>query len=147
MTKYARATLDDATALARILGDWIAETDWMPELHSAEDHRNFLARLIAECEVILARREQPVGFVALRGDEVAALYVASDRRNRGIGSGLLDRAKQHRARLGLWTFQANSGARRFYARQGFVEVRQTDGADNDEKLPDVYLQWRRETET
>ena len=43
--------------------------------------------------------------------------------------------------LTLWTFQANDGARRFYAREGFREVEFTDGAGNAEKLPDVRLEW------
>ena len=41
----------------------------------------------------------------------------------------------------LWTFVANAPARRFYAREGFVEVRRT-GGENEEGLPDVLLKWR-----
>jgi hypothetical protein len=41
----------------------------------------------------------------------------------------------------LWTFVANAGARRFYAREGFVEARRTEG-ENEEGLPDVLLTWR-----
>jgi putative acetyltransferase len=48
-----------------------------------------------------------------------------------------------RDRLSLWTFQANEGARRFYAREGFAEVRMTEG-DNEEGLPDVLLEWVRD---
>ena len=42
--------------------------------------------------------------------------------------------------LTLWTFAANAAARRFYAAQGFVELRRTDG-DNEEGLPDILLAW------
>jgi phosphinothricin acetyltransferase len=42
----------------------------------------------------------------------------------------------------LWTFQSNSGARRFYERHGFVAVQTTEG-DNEEKAPDVRYVWRR----
>ena len=43
--------------------------------------------------------------------------------------------------LTLWTFVANEGARRFYAREGFVEVGRTEG-ENEEGLPDVLLAWK-----
>jgi len=33
-------------------------------------------------------------------------------------------------------------ARRFYGREGFVEVEHTDGAGNEEGEPDVRLEWR-----
>jgi hypothetical protein len=36
---------------------------------------------------------------------------------------------------------ANEGARRFYARQGFVEIGRSEG-ENEEGLPDVLFRWR-----
>ena len=48
--------------------------------------------------------------------------------------------------LSLWTFQQNARARRFYAKHGFVAVVETDGLDNEEKLPDVLYRWRRDAE-
>jgi len=56
---------------------------------------------------------------------------------------LLARAREERpAGLQLWTFQVNDEARRFYGREGFVEVEHTDGAGNEEGEPDVRLEWR-----
>ena len=39
--------------------------------------------------------------------------------------------------VNLWTFQRNTGARRFYERNGFIAVELTDGASNEEREPDV----------
>ena len=44
--------------------------------------------------------------------------------------------------LGLWTFQVNKPAHRFYERHGFAVVRYTDGSDNEEREPDVRYEWR-----
>ncbi len=44
-------------------------------------------------------------------------------------------------RLGLWTFAADAGARAFYQCEGFAPVETTDGARNDEGLPDVRQAW------
>jgi hypothetical protein len=39
------AEAGDARALARIIGDWVHETGWMPVLHSPEDDQGFVAGL------------------------------------------------------------------------------------------------------
>lgn len=55
----------------------------------------------------------------------------------GLGSRLLDVAKTvYLEGLDLWTFAANTGARRFYERHGFVATESTEG-DNEEGSPDV----------
>lgn len=134
-----RATDVDAQALTRVLGDWVRETGWMPVLHSRDEDMGFLRHQIACAEVWCV---DGAGFIARQGEEVPALYLAPDARGQGLGAALLTRAKQGRTRLQLWTFQKNVGALRFYARKGFAEIDRTNGAENDEKLPDVRLEWR-----
>ena len=55
----------------------------------------------------------------------------------------MDKAKAGASELSLWTFQQNLRARRFYETHGFTIVVETDGQDNEEKLPDVLYRWRR----
>ena len=59
-----------------------------------------------------------------------------------IGSALLAHAMAVLPRpVRLYTFQANTGARRFYERHGFVAVERTDGSANEEGAPDVRYVW------
>ena len=52
------------------------------------------------------------------------------------------RARERRpAGFRLWVFQANTGARRFYERDGCTLVKLTDGADNEEREPDALYEW------
>ena len=82
-----------------------------------------------------------IGFVVLHDGWVEHLYLEPGRTGQGHGSALLDHAKaQHPDGLDLWAFQANTGARRFYERHGFVAVAETDG-DNEEGAPDVRYRW------
>jgi putative acetyltransferase len=80
---------------------------------------------------------------ACRPDFIEHLFIRPEAQNAGLGLQLLEKAKQASAELSLWTFQRNERARRFYERHGFVAVTETDGADNEEKLPDVLYRWRR----
>lgn len=137
---------EDAAACAAIYNDWVDETPWMPRIHPREDVvRHYREHVMAVCRVTVAEREGAVrGFIAVDGEGyVGGLYLAPAARGRGIGAALLDAAKAARPEgLTLWTFALNAPARRFYARQGFVETGGTPG-DNDEGLPDVLLSWPR----
>lgn len=141
--RLAPARQKDAVPLAAILWDWAAETPWMPKLHARPDTEVFLERLITNAEVTCLRNWNGVhGFIAREGEMIHALYLRPGAQGRGWGARLLDHAKARCDALTLWAFQANADARAFYRREGFVEVEETDGAGNDEKLPDVRMVWR-----
>jgi len=60
---------------------------------------------------------------------------------RRIGSSLLAHALLILPRpILLYTFQANTGARRFYERHGFRAIQFTDGRANEERCPDVLYE-------
>ena len=82
--------------------------------------------------------------LALQGEEVRQLYTRPDRIGRGAGTQLIEAAKSSGvAALELGCFQANTRARRFYEARGFHAIRFTDGADNEERTPDVRYRWER----
>ena len=140
MTTFLRAaTPHDVAALAAILGTWIAETWWMPKLHSSDETHAFLTDLINTQTVRMA---DGAGFLSRLGNEVTALYLAPPAWGKGLGTAMLQEAKAATDQLCVWTFQANLAARRFYLAQGFEEIERTDGAANEERLPDLHLQWR-----
>ncbi len=139
-----RAEPADILDCAAIKNAWIDATEWMPRVHSAEDvTRYYRETVFPSREVFVAGTAGVEGYLALDGEEVTALFVAEARRGGGVGAAPLARAKAARGRLELWTFVANERARRFYAREGFVELRQTKG-ENEEGLPDVLRGWERD---
>lgn len=132
----------DAEAIGRILSDWIDEVPWIPRVHSREEEQGFAREMVARGWVTVARRcGRVVGFLAHEGAEVMALYVEAGARGQGIGSALIEQAKRAAPRLALWALQRNEAAQAFYLGHGFYEVGRTDGAGNDEKLPDIRYQW------
>ena len=133
----------DAGKTGAILSDFVDRTGWLPRIHSRAEEIGFCGKMIDRGWVTLAKDGEVLGFLAQDGAEVTGLFVATHAQGRGIGKALLDHAKCGVDRLELWTFQANRGARRFYAREGFAEIAQSDGGRNDENLPDVQLEWSR----
>ena len=66
------------------------------------------------------------------------LYVLPGWTDKGIGSKLLKHAhRQLPSPIQLYTFQENSGARRFYERNDYKPIQFTDGQGNEERCPDV----------
>lgn len=83
-----------------------------------------------------------IGFLAYNSKSIALLYVHVDHQNKGIGSKLLNIAKQNSGgSLRLFTFEVNSRAQQFYERHGFKVVAR--GFEEFWQLNDVEYEWIR----
>jgi GNAT superfamily N-acetyltransferase len=122
-----------------------ASLPFVPHLHTPEEDAWWFAeRLYATNQVWLAESGQgPEGYIAYRSDFIEHLFVRPESQGVGLGLTLLEQARADADEISLWTFQQNLRARRFYERHGFFVVTETDGRDNEEKLPDVLYRWRR----
>ncbi|MGH8995056.1 MAG: GNAT family N-acetyltransferase [Acidimicrobiales bacterium] len=112
-------------------------------VHDDDDVRNHFATVVlARQEVwVLERGGAIVALMSLSDGWVVHLHVEPGLTDQGLGSRLIEQAQRLRpSGLDLWTFQSNTGARRFYERHGFVAVAMTDG-DNEEQAPDVRYHW------
>ena len=141
--RKARST--DAGAVGAILSEFVDTTDWMPRIHTRAEDLAHAGAMIARGWVTVAELDSGVaGFAAQDGKDLDALYVRAALRGQGIGSMLLSHIKKDSELIELWTFQANRKAQDFYVKHGFTELRRTDGGANDERLPDIRFQWKRE---
>ena len=141
-----RATVNDADQIANVYSASFRLLTFLPTLHTTDDCRWFIANVIlTECEVTVAEEETGIAaFLALKGGEVRLLYTRPDRIGMGAGTQLIDAAKASGiGALELWCFQANERARRFYEARGFRAIRFTDGAYNEEQMPDIRYRWER----
>lgn len=114
-----------------------------PLVHSEPEVRAWLSGRVVGDEVWVAVADGGVvGFARLVGDWLDDLYVDPARTGQGVGGSLLGLVQARRPDgFGLWVFEANTGARRFYTRHGLVEVERTDGSGNEEQAPDVRMRW------
>ena len=122
-----------------------------PLVHSDQSVRDWIReKLIPGGGVTVASVEgSVVGFVAMsRGKEwswIEQLYLLPTYTRRGIGTALLDHAKQELPPpIRLYTFQCNDAARQFYEQHGFKALAYSDGSANDENCPDILFEWQCE---
>ena len=136
----------DADAVGDVFLDAFHATYDFPLAHTDDEVREWLRGVVADGTAWVAVSPADglvVGFMRLDGFELDQLYVRPGWWRRGIGSRLVRLAKERSPDgLTLWTFQVNERARRFYERQGFVELMRTDGAGNEERQPDIRYGWR-----
>jgi GNAT superfamily N-acetyltransferase len=137
------ADMDAAARVHRIAFDRALPS--LAGLHTPEEDRRFFRERVFEtCEMWGAfDGELMTGILAFREAWIDQLYVLPDAQERGLGTALLQVAKDAFDRLQLWTFQRNLQARRFYEARGFALIQQTDGAQNEEKEPDALYLWTR----
>lgn len=115
----------------------------IPNIHSLEEDLDYFSRTIFKKNTVVAAKDNGkiVGFCAFRKGWVDHLYVLPEHQGRNIGKSLLNQAKEANAQLRIWVFQKNEAARKFYEKNGFTLIKQTDGQTNEEHEPDALYQW------
>lgn len=88
---------------------------WLAGLHTPDEDLRFVHdSLLASSQVYDAMEHGALlGFIAFREGWTDQLYVLPEAQGRGIGTALLAVATAAWPDLSLWTFQRNTGARRF----------------------------------
>jgi GNAT superfamily N-acetyltransferase len=126
---------------------WRASFEWgvgVTDPYPVEEQTAYLlGHVVPSHRVVVAHDDSGiVGFLASTDDSVGQLYVRVDRIGRGIGSRLLQLAKQQSSgHLWLYTFARNHRALAFYSRHGFAEVAR--GVEPTWQLEDVRMEWTR----
>ena len=133
-----RGSKDDAERCVEILNKWVETTTWMPRLYS----KNELLKMIEEA--IPLRELWVIGnptsaYVSFNIDlsQVVALY--SDKPGRGYGKVLLDKVKEGREYIQLWSHSANESAHRFYHREGFKSAAYKEKGDDG--ISEIQFEW------
>jgi ribosomal protein S18 acetylase RimI-like enzyme len=138
-----------ATDVAEVAEVFIAsQSDALPflaRLHTQQETRGFIAnQVFTHCDVWVAEEKaRIVGMMALAGTHIDHLYLMPGHYRRGIGSLLLDKAKElSPQKLTLYAFAVNKRARAFYEHHGFTAIEFGDGSGNEAGEPDVLYEWR-----
>ncbi len=83
------------------------------------------------------------GHMALEPGWIEHLYVDPPRHGEGIGRALVAIAQRDQDVLQLWTYQANSRARRLYEAAGFDAQEFGFDPEHADRVPNVRYHWCR----
>ncbi len=122
---------------------WAAVAVIPAPVHGDDEVREWFASVVVPAggTWLIDGDDGPVALLVLEPGWIEQLYVDPLHTGAGLGSRLVELAQRaHPAGLDLWTFQANTAARRFYERRDFRAVAETDG-DNEEEAPDIRYHW------
>lgn len=114
-------------------------------LHTPDEYRAFYEERVLPGGPVWGAFEDGVlrGHIALLPGWIEHLYIDPGHHRHGIGRALVHLAQREQHELRLYTFQSNAPARALYEQCGFTAEEFTDGARNEEKMPDVRYHWRR----
>ena len=133
-----RGSVDDASRCAVILNKWVGTTTWMPRLYSEKELLKMIEEAIPFRELWVIGNPASA-YVSFNKDllQVVALY--SDKPGKGYGKILLDKVKEGREYIHLWSHSANVSAQRFYQREGFKEADYKENGDDG--IPEIQFEW------
>jgi putative acetyltransferase len=131
--------------LDEILQIWLSANceahPFVPE-HYWRENLSAVRQALPGAQVLLWEEDGCIlGFIGLQGEYIAGLFVRGGSRGRGVGKALLCAAKEGRRELSLSVYEKNSGALRFYLREGFVP--QETGTDSGSKERELLMRWKR----
>lgn len=121
--QYRQSDLDD------VLDAWEVATRmahaFMTDEFIARERINVAEMYLPNTDTWVAEVDgSVVGFIALMGNEVGAIFLQPDHHGQGIGKSLMDKAQELHGALEVEVFSANAIGRRFYQGYGFEEVEQ-----------------------
>lgn len=128
----------------------VAREKAMPEFQRTkghffyEDQAYFRDHILKENEVWVVEFENmPVALMAMKDDFIDQLYVHPDFWRRGIGTLLLNFAREKSPKhIWLYTLQVNKNACVFYDANGFI-AEKFGVSPPPENEPDVEYHWRK----
>jgi putative acetyltransferase len=93
---------------------------FLPEDFLAQERKNIPARYIPNADTwVLEAGSNVVGFIALMGNEVGAIFLQPEQQGKGMGKAMMDQAQKLHGDLEVEVFEKNAIGRKFYAQYGF----------------------------
>ena len=143
--EYQAADFDAVTILWRISREKSLPEFQLEKGHFFYEDRNYFQNFVLKNNQVwvVESEKHPVGFMAMNKDFIDQLYIDPDFQRKGIGTSLIDFAReQSPEHLWLYTLQINFIARTFYEKNGFI-AEKFGVSPPPESEPDVEYHWRK----
>ena len=114
---------------------FIAEEYWISHYESVKGQ-------LFQAEVYVLEKEGELqGFIGIADGYIAGIFTDSSCRSMGVGRRLIQWAKGQYGSLSLSVYQENTGAVRFYLREGFTVSR--EGVDQETGHIEYTMTWEK----
>ena len=133
-----KGSIADAARCVVILNKWVETTTWMPRVYSENELLKMIEEAIPFRELWVIGNPASAYVSFNKGlSQVVALY--SNKPGKGYGKILLDKVKEGREYIQLWSHSANVSAQRFYHREGFKAAAYKENGDDG--IPEIQFEW------
>ena len=110
--------------LARVLSAWESASKvahpFLTEQFLEQERQNIPDMYLPNADTWVAEHEgEVVGFIALIGNEVGAIFVSTEFHGKGAGYALMNKAQELHGDLVVEVFKDNKIGRNFYSKYGF----------------------------
>jgi putative acetyltransferase len=110
--------------LEAVLSSWESATrlahPFMTDEFLAQERKNTAEIYLPNTDTwVLEIDEEVVGFIALMGNEVGAIFLQPEHHGKGAGQALMDKARELHGDLEVEVFSENTIGRKFYSKYGF----------------------------
>ena len=105
-----------------------------------ENNYNFVKEALPNAEIyVYILNENIVGFVGLDNNYIEGIFVDTNNQYNGIGTSLVNKAKENRDKLTLSVYKKNTNAISFYKKNGFII--QNKSMDKDTNEIEYIMTW------
>lgn len=91
---------------------------------------------------VVSKEKNVVGFVSMKDNYLAALFIDVKHQGGGYGKGLLDFIKRQRENIQLKVYKKNNKAVDFYLKNGFVIKEET--IDEQTSGEEFLMEWEKD---
>ncbi len=114
---------------------FIPETYW-------KNNYNYVKEVLPNAEInVYLIKEEIVGFIGLDNNYIEGIFVDTNNQSNGIGTSLLNNAKESRNSLTLKVYKKNINAINFYKKNHFVII--SENIDENTNEIEYMMIWNR----
>lgn len=98
-----------------------------------ENNYNAVKEILPHAEIyVYIFKEDIVGFIGLNESYIEGIFVDTNNQCNGIGTSLLNKAKENRNSLTLSVYKKNTNAISFYKKNDFIIINESIDKNTDE---------------
>ncbi len=107
-----------------------------------ENNYNYVKEILPNAEIyVYILNENLVGFIGLNENYIEGIFVDTNSQYNGIGTSLVNKAKENRDKLTLSVYEKNTNAINFYKKNGFIV--ESKSIDKDTNEIEYIMTWNK----